>query len=108
MVRVVHVNFSRITLCENASHGSSVWVSWQHGALLRYTTHSKMSVLDSLTSMDRTIWSVVEGSLMRICDVTFGDNGGSVGLDGVVVVLLQLLLLFLLLVTIVDMLVWLG
>ena len=36
-------------------------------------------------------------SLMRICDVTFGDNGGSVGLDGVEVVLLQLLLLFLLL-----------
>ena len=47
-----------------------------------------MSVLDSLASMDRTIWSVVEGSLMRICDVTFGDNGGSVGLDGVEVVLL--------------------
>ena len=26
---------------------------------------------------------------MRICDVTFGDNGGSAGLDGVQVVLLQ-------------------
>ena len=46
---------------------------------------------------------------MRICDVTFGDNGGSAGLDGVEVVLLpQLLLLFLMLVTIVDVLVWLG
>ena len=45
---------------------------------------------------------------MRICDVTFGDNGGSAGLDGVVVLLLQLLLLFLLLVTMVDTLVWLG
>ena len=46
---------------------------------------------------------------MRICDVTFGDNGGSAGLVGVEVVLLpQLLLLFLLLVTIVDVLVWLG
>ena len=70
---------------------------------------------------------------MRICDVTFGDNGGSAGLVGVevvllqqlllflhttgyngwsgwsrVVVLLQLLLLFLLLVTIVGLLVWLG
>ena len=56
-----------------------------------------------------TIWSVAEGSLMRICDVTFGDNGGSAGLVGVEVVLLpQLLLLFLLLVTIVDVLVWLG
>ena len=32
---------------------------------------------------------------MRICDVTFGDNGGSAGLDGVEVVLLQQLLLFL-------------
>ena len=53
-----------------------------------------------------TIWSVAGGSLMRICDVTFGDNGGSAGLDGVVL-LLQLLLLFLLLVTMVDTLVWL-
>ena len=32
---------------------------------------------------------------MRICDVTFGDNGGSAGLVGVEVVLLQQLLLFL-------------
>ena len=45
---------------------------------------------------------------MRICDVTFGDNGGSAGLDGVVVLLLQLVVLFLMLVTIVDVLVWLG
>ena len=46
---------------------------------------------------------------MRICDVTFGDNGGSAGLDGVVVLLLfRTIGLFLLLVTIVDVLVWLG
>ena len=55
-----------------------------------------------------TIWSVAEGSLMRICDVTFGDNGGSAGLNGVVILLPQLIVLFLLLVTIVDVLVWLG
>ena len=55
-----------------------------------------------------TIWSVAGGSLMRICDVTFGDNGGSAGLNGVVILLPQLIVLFLLLVTIVDVLVWLG
>ena len=40
-------------------------------------------------NLDSRFWSVAEGSLMRICDVTFGDNGGSAGLVGVVVVLLQ-------------------